>query len=89
MRGRSWRSWLAGWHLHHGTFWMVQWQLDGWASFGVHLDLKHRIKSADPHAGQSYGPYMDIHFFIVIVSVGWRPYLSSEAGRLAIGRGGL
>jgi hypothetical protein len=72
------------WHMHYGKYWMIQWCFSWWFSFGIHLDLKHRINSVN---GIGYGPYVDIHFLWFIFSFGINPVYSSEIGQY-IGRGG-
>lgn len=80
---------IRGWNIRYGTVWMVQWQLDWWLSFGVHLDPKMRRVSSGQFAGLRYGPYLDLHLGFVIVSVGWRPYLTGElVNESGIARGG-
>jgi len=77
---------MAGWNLHHGSWWMVQWTFDWWVSFGIHLDLKHRVR-ADK---QSYGPYIDIHLFCFILSLGYHPYISGEIEKsISVSRGAV
>ena len=64
---------------------MVQVILDGWLSFGIHLDFKHRHDVF----GHSFGPYMDLHLGVLILSLGWHPYLSSDLERVSsVARGG-
>lgn len=58
-----------GWHMRHGPWWMIQWQWLGWLSVGVHVDFLHR-RTAD---GLSYGPYVDLHLGLAVVSLGWHP----------------
>lgn len=53
---------------------MVQWALDGWLSLGVHIDFRHR-KRGD---GLIYGPYVDLHFGVVILSLGLHPIYAGE-----------
>jgi hypothetical protein len=62
------------WHRHYGKWWMVQWAFDGWLSFGVHLDFRHR-KRGD---GTYYGPYIDIHFLCFVFSLGWLPIYAGD-----------
>ena len=77
---------MAGWHLKHGSWWMVQWSVDGWVSLGVHLDCRHRYR-AD---GQCYGPYVDVHLGCVIISLGHHPQFSGELEKsVSVSRGGL
>lgn len=80
---------LRGWNIRYGACWMLQWQLNGWLSFGAHLDLIQRRASSGRFAGLKYGPYLDLHLGVVIVSLGWRPYLSGElVNESGIARGG-
>lgn len=74
------------WGIRYGRWWAVQWVLDGWFSLGVHIDLRHRRDSQ----GRSFGPYLDLHLGVVVVSIGWQPTLSGDLERaLSISRGGL
>jgi len=89
MRLPSWIHRLTGWNIRYGELWMLQWQLNGWLSLGIHLDFKRRSVSGGRFQGLSYGPYFDLHLGVLILSLGWRPYLSgglmNESG---IARGG-
>jgi len=68
---------------------MVQWQLAWWASLGMHVDPKRRRVGGGPFEGQTYGPYLDLHLLFVIVSLGWRPYLTGELQNISgVARGG-
>lgn len=81
---------LRGWNIRYGACWMLQWQANWWLSFGVHVDPKRRRVSGGPFAGKSYGPYLDLHLGVLIVSLGWRPYLSGElVNESGIARGGF
>jgi hypothetical protein len=81
---------LRGWNVRYGLLWMLQWQLAGWVSLGIHLELATRRASGGPFEGLSYGPYLDLHLGVVIVSVGWRPFLSGEVWTLSgAARGGV
>lgn len=81
---------LRGWNIRYGTCWMLQWQANWWLSFGVHLDPKQRRVAGGRFAGLHYGPYIDVHLGFVIVSLGWRPYLSGElVNESGIARGGF
>lgn len=66
---------------------MIQWcRKAGWFSLGVHIDFKKRKTGKD---GTRYGPYVDLHLGILIVSVGVNPYYSSGwEGIISAGRGG-
>lgn len=78
---------MASWHQRYGSWWMVQWALDGWASLGIHIDFRSRVSST---TGVRYGPYVDLHFLFVIVSLGRNPVHSGEIDlHSSIGRGGL
>jgi len=61
------------WHIIYGKWWMIQWQHNGWESFGFHIDRKKRTNSV---TGIKYAPYIDIHFWHWIFSVGNNPYQS-------------
>jgi hypothetical protein len=76
---------MAKWRCRYGSWWMVQVIWDGWLSLGVHLDLKRRHDAF----GHTFGPYVDLHLGVVILSFGWHPYLSGDLERaLGIARGG-
>ena len=69
------------WHLHHGSWWMIQWSFDGWFSLGIHIE---------PRKLPRYGPYVDLHLGCCIVSVGRNPAYSGEFQRsVSVSRGGL
>ncbi|MDP9145913.1 MAG: hypothetical protein M3N43_14690 [Actinomycetota bacterium] len=73
------------WGVRYGRWWSVQWVLDGWFSLGVHVDLKRRTHLV---VG-TYGPYIDVHLGVVIVSVGNNPAYSGDLERaLSVSRGG-
>lgn len=77
---------MRQWHLRHGSWWMVQWCLDGWLSLGIHVDFKRRVTGD----GARYGPYVDVHLGVVVVSVGVNPKMSGdlESG-VSVSRGGV
>lgn len=78
---------MSTWHLHTGTWWMVQWCFDGWISFGIHIDFRTRTAAK---AGIKYGPYVDLHLGCLIVSVGRNPKYSGELDcSSSVGRGGI
>lgn len=62
------------WHRKYGRWWMVQGAWDGWLSFGFHIDFRHRRRGD----GSSYGPYVDLHLGVVIISLGWQPVYAGE-----------
>lgn len=74
------------WHVCHGAWWMVQWQFDGWASLGVHLDLKRRYTARE---GIAFGPYIDLHLGCFIVSLGVNPRFSQDLDSPRLLRGGV
>lgn len=77
---------MTKWRCRYGSWWMVQVVVDGWFSLGIHLDFKHRHNAF----GGSYGPYIDFHLGVVILSLGWHPYLSSDLETCAsYSRGGM
>ena len=77
---------LRGWNLRHGSWWMVQWQIDGWVSLGIHIDLRRRYTG---RTKQPYGPYVDFHLLFIIVSFGYKPLYSGEYdSSMSGGRGG-
>ena len=65
---------MGSWHRHYGNWWMIQWAIDGWLSFGVHIDFRHR----NPSGQHSYGPYIDFHLGVLILSLGWRPVYAGD-----------
>lgn len=75
---------MAIWHEKHGKWWMLQWCFDWWFSFGIHIDFRRR-KTGDKKI--PYGPYFDIHFGWLVLSLGYHPYWSGEVNCL-LGRGG-
>lgn len=88
-----WVRWLdrsladTAWHLRYGSWWALQWCADGWLSLGLHVDPRTRRHA---RTGLVYGPYLDLHLLIVIVSLGRRPQLSGELERsVSVSRGGL
>jgi hypothetical protein len=74
----------SGWEVRHGSWYMVQWGWEkrwgmrvpfaGWLSFGVHIDTVTRHNNR----GCKYGPYVDLHAGLLVISVGRNPYYSSE-----------
>lgn len=79
-----------GWNVRYGELWMVQWQFSWWVSVGAHFDPKRRRVAGGPYAGQTYGPYLDLHLGAVILSLGWHPYLTGEIQNTSgIARGGI
>lgn len=75
------------WHQKHGSWWMIQWHQGlFWLSLGIHIDLKKRYV---PKSDKYYGPYIDLHFLSIIISIGRNPYYSSAwEGVISVGRGG-
>jgi hypothetical protein len=64
---------------------MVQFQLAGWASFGVHIDWRRRRHA---RSGLEYGPYADLHLGPAIFSIGRNCWLAIDHD-MQSGRGGL
>jgi hypothetical protein len=74
------------WGIRYGRFWAVQWVIAPWVSLGIHVDLTRHVDSR----GRTFGPYVDLHLLVLIVSFGWQPAYSGELERaLSISRGGL
>ena len=72
--------------VRYSRWWAVQWVLDGWFSLGIHIDFRHR--RAD--SGRTYGPYLDLHLGVVVLSLGWQPIYSGDLERaLSVSRGGV
>lgn len=59
---------MPRWGVRYGSWWMVQWSLDGTVSLGLHLDPRRR-----PGPGGDYGPYLDLHLIVAGLSVGYHP----------------
>ena len=79
-----------GWNVRYGTLWMVQWQWSWWVSLGIHFDPVRRLVSSGEYEGWTYGPYLDLHCFFFILSLGWHPFLSGEIQNISgIARGGF
>lgn len=74
------------WGIRYGRWWALQWRFDHCYSFGVHIDLMRR-----PHAiVGSFGPYIDFHLLVIILSIGNNPAHSGELERcISVSRGGL
>jgi hypothetical protein len=71
--------------LIHGAWWALQWGIDR-LEFGVHIEPRRRITNA----GVAFGPYLDVHFPFVTVSVGRSPIHAGELDlRSSLSRGGL
>jgi hypothetical protein len=62
------------WHRRYGDWWMVQWELDGWISLGIHIDFRHHRGIN----GHTYGPYVDLHLGVLILSLGRHPVYAGE-----------
>jgi len=74
------------WNMRYGGWWAVQWNFDWWFSLGMHFDFKKR-KTAE---GIEYGPYVDLHLGLFIISFGRNPIYSGEVEKLiSVSRGGL
>lgn len=77
---------MARWGMRYGSCWAVQWSLDWFFSFGVHLNLKRRTTND----GIVYGPYLDLHLVCCVLSVGVNPiWAGTEHLRVSVARGGL
>jgi hypothetical protein len=77
---------MTRWGIRYGSWWAVQWVIDGWLSFGIHIDFKRRRDQQ----GRRYAPYIDLHLGIVILSFGVNPALSGDLEKaISVGRGGL
>lgn len=61
---------VRSWAIRFGSWWMVQFALDGTLSFGLHVDPLVRHWGND---GLTYGPYLDLHLGPVVVSLGNHP----------------
>lgn len=58
----------VSWGIRYGSWWMVQYALDGTFSLGIHIDPKRR--QADEG---TFGPYVDLHLVFVALSFGHNP----------------
>lgn len=70
---------------------MLQWisPFNGWLSIGVHLDFASRTARINGREVR-YGPYGDVHFGWVIISLGVNPVYSGEFdSSVSVGRGGV
>jgi len=77
---------MARWGIRYGRLWAVQWVLAPWVSLGIHMDFSRHIDSR----GRTFGPYVDFHVLVLIISLGWQPAYSGELERaLSISRGGV
>lgn len=81
--------------MRHGKWWCLQWcwqelwgrrlAFAGWISLGVHVDFKKRVAK-----GVVYGPYMDLHLGVIVLSVGVNPSYSGAYHAIAgHSRGGI
>lgn len=60
---------MARWHIKYGKWWMLQWTWLGYFSLGVHVDFR-RCKT---ESGKSFGPYIDLHLWTFVLSLGINP----------------
>ncbi len=66
----QWASWSGD-----GPRWLRGLPFDGWIDFGgVHVDFRHRRGPA----GKTYGPYIDLHLGVLILSLGWHPVYAGD-----------
>lgn len=63
----------ARWGVRYGSWWAVQWSVDGTFSIGVHVDPVPRRS-----ARGRYGPYLDLHVGLIVVSFGVHPARASD-----------
>jgi hypothetical protein len=63
------------WGIRHGRWWMVQFALDGTLSLGIHIDPLRRFGDSGV-----YGPYVDLHFGPIVISVGNHPARANAWG---------
>lgn len=59
---------MERWGVRHGSWWLFQWSLDGTLSLGAHFDPCRRMSDAG-----RYGPYVDLHLGLAVLSLGRRP----------------
>ncbi|HUV62982.1 MAG TPA: hypothetical protein VMW24_03735 [Sedimentisphaerales bacterium] len=64
---------MSRWLIKHGDWWMLQECFSAGLSYGVHIDWHRRVTGDHK---QSYGPYVDIHYKVWILSFGRYPYRS-------------
>lgn len=66
----QWASWSG-----RGPHWLRHLPFDGWIDLGgIHLELRHRHRGD----GLTYGPYVDLHLGLVVVSLGLNPIYAGE-----------
>jgi len=70
------------WGLQWGRWWLWQWALDGSLSLGIHIDPQRRLGDKGP-----YGPYVDLHLGVCVLSLGYHPARAS--GLAEMGQGGI
>ena len=64
---------MSRWLIKHGDWWMFQECFTAGFSAGVHIDWHRRVTGNNK---QPYGPYLDIHYKVWILSLGRYPYRS-------------
>lgn len=69
--------------MRYGGWWLWQWALDGTLSLGVHLDPCRRTADSGP-----YGPYLDLHLGVAVLSLGYHPARANGIVAL-FGQGGI
>jgi hypothetical protein len=78
---------VARWYIRHGSWWMLQW---AWPvpffSLGIHVEPRRGVTEA----GKPFGPYLDLHFWIFVLSIVRNPvYTHGDTYRGTASRGGL
>ena len=77
------------WYMWYRHYWMFQFCLGGWISFGIHIDWTRRYVYGKKTRENAYGPYIDIHFLCCILSLGYYPVRSTTYPIYgSVGRGG-
>lgn len=61
------------WYMIWGRWWLVYWTLDLTFSLGVHVEPHCRPYNLKTGEHSSYGPYVDIHLPMFVISLGNNP----------------
>jgi hypothetical protein len=74
---------MVRWGIRYGGWWMVQWAFDRTLSLGLHLDPCRRLGDHGP-----YGPYLDLHLGLLVLSLGYHPARANGL-TILLGQGGI
>lgn len=76
---------MPRWGLRYGSWWAVQWSTD---SLGLGIHVEPRIRRTN--AGVRYGPYVDLHLPMLVISFGRNPIYAGEVDVVqSYSRGGV